>query len=342
MEDFEKLTADREANSGTSAFELIEFTLLRDIGGEILKGRYGVNVAKVREVVRMPSINPLGSRVPGVAGIFELRSVPIPAINLAYVLGDREATVKKTQQIIVTEFSRKRAGFVVDQTHRIRRISWDKVLPPASDASTFMSGMTLVEDNQFLFILDLECILIELEQHGSHQSGMNLLAANTAVHPAIISVQGMAGQLSPSAVSSNSNPGPDAPGILLVDDSSFILNSVKTALRRLGYRVITAENGRQALDILKKYASGTRPDGRIDVVVSDVEMPQMNGLALTQEVRAHETLGGMPIILHTSLSGQANQDAGMRAGANGYVIKNDIRCLHELLKEIIGRNPAAA
>jgi len=337
MESFDKFTTGH----GASAFELIEFSLIRNVGGKLIKGTYGVNVAKVREVVRMPEINVLGSRIPGIAGIFELRSVPIPAINLAYVLGDRESIVQKHQQIIVTEFSRKRAGFVVDSTHRIRRIAWDKVLPPASDASTFMSGMTLIENNQFLFILDLERILIELENYGS-ASASGATGGAGGVADGIYTVQSMAGQLTATAAPGANNPGPNAPGILLVDDSTFILNSVKVALKRLGYRVMTAENGKQAYDILLKYVAGSRPDGRIDAVVSDVEMPQMNGLALTQQIRANEGLVGMPVILHTSLSGQANQDAGIRAGANGYVIKNDIRCLNELLKEIVGRDPLAA
>ena len=334
MDDYDKYTT----SNGASAFELIEFSLIRNIGGKLIRGTYGVNVAKVREVVRMPDINVLGSRVPGVAGIFELRSVAIPAINLAYVLGDHGSEVQKQQQIIVTEFSRKRAGFIVDSTHRIRRVDWDKVLPPASDSSTFMSGMTLIEDNKFLFILDLERILIELEGISSNSGGF----AKTGAGGIVDSVQAMAGQLASTPASAIPNPGPEAPGILLVDDSTFILNSVKVALKRLGYRVVTAENGRIALDILQKYAKGSRPDGRIDIVVSDIEMPQMNGLALTRQIRADEALAGMPVILHTSLSGQANQDAGIRAGANGYVIKNDIRCLNELLKEIICKEHIAA
>ena len=125
---------------GGSVFELIEFTLKRRLpDGSFVDGLYGVNVAKVREVIRMPRINPLGSSVTGIPGIFELRGVPIPAVNLCKVLGDVSTDLQPEQQIIVAEFSNKRAGFIVSNTHRIRRVAWDQVLPPSSDAKSCMS-----------------------------------------------------------------------------------------------------------------------------------------------------------------------------------------------------------
>ena len=116
---------------GGNFFELIEFSLIRHIGNNrVYKGTYGVNVAKVREVVHMPTINPLASSVPGVSGVFELRGIPIPAVNLPHILGDNIAPINQNQQIIVTEFSQKRAGFIVNSTHRIRRVSWIKYYLP--------------------------------------------------------------------------------------------------------------------------------------------------------------------------------------------------------------------
>src|SRR5438132_741827 len=99
---------------GGSFFELIEFSLTRRGRGKVIRGVYGVNVAKVREVVRLPRINPLSSRVKGIAGLFELRGVPIPAVSLSVALGDEETEQTAAQQVIVTEFSSKRAGFIVD------------------------------------------------------------------------------------------------------------------------------------------------------------------------------------------------------------------------------------
>lgn len=302
---------------GGSFFEIIEFSLVRTLNGRKIKGTYGINVAKVREVVRMPEINPLASKIPGVAGVFELRGVPIPAIDLAVALGDEARDLDKTKQIIVTEFSHKRAGFIVDATRRIRRIAWDKVLPPTADAGTFINGMTIMDDNAFLFILDLERILIQLE-HG--ESGKQRPAETRT-----------------PASDSHSLMAPSGPTVLLVDDSHFIRNGVRQTLARAGYRVLEASDGQEAFDILKSNAATSGRD-KIQLVVSDVEMPRMDGLSFTKKVRETKDLAHIPVLLHTSLSGRANQSAGIAVGANGYVIKNDFKTLLELMKEIIGND----
>jgi two-component system chemotaxis response regulator CheV len=301
---------------GGSFFEIIEFSLVRFVQGREIKGSYGINVAKVREVVRLPAINPLASKISGVAGVFELRGVPIPAVDLAVALGDEPRHPEKDRQIIVTEFSHKRAGFIVDSTRRIRRIGWDKVLPPTTDAGTFINGMTIKDDGEFLFILDLERILIQLEngpqniQQSPQQNQMRQAPA-----PRV--------------------PEPKGPLVLLVDDSQFIRNGVKQTLMRQGYRVVEASDGMEAFDLLNSNARASGRD-KIQLVVSDVEMPRMDGLSFTKKVRENAEMSHIPILLHTSLSGRANQSAGISVGANGYVIKNDFKTLLELMKEIIG------
>lgn len=309
---------------GSSVFELIEFALSRKVGGQLLRGLYGVNVAKVREVVRMPKINALASRQKGIAGLFELRGIPIPAVNLAVALGDENAEVRSNQQIIVTEFSQKRAGFIVDSTHRIRRISWDKVLPPSSDSSSCISGMTIVENNEFLFILDLEKILLTLEYGESY------------FHSQMSRVSGSQSQENFSLAGDAVSP-PDLGGafgksrrILLVDDSNFIRNGCKQVLKKAGFQVVEAGDGVEAFQVLQNEGE------RIDLIVCDIEMPRMDGLNFTKKVREHPDHKDRPIILHTSLSGKANQVAGMAAGANGYVIKNDFVSLFNLISEILG------
>ncbi len=315
---------------GGSFFELIEFSLTRKVRGKTIRGIYGVNVAKVREVVRMPKINTLASRVKGVAGVFELRGIPIPAVSLNMALGDENTEVEAGQQIIVTEFSQKRAGFIVDSTHRIRRVAWDRVLPPSADAGSCINGMTLIEDNEFLFILDLEKILMNLEfgEEFTARQTKSMIAADAWTH---------AGQPMPGKPAAPKAP--SGPVILLVDDSQFIRNGVKQAMARAGYRVLEAGDGQEALAVLEKGLAGQGPT--IELVVTDVEMPRMDGLSLTKRIREHAVLSAMPILLHTSLSGKANQAAGISVGANGYVIKNDFRSLFELMKEILGSAPNA-
>jgi len=307
---------------GSSCFELIEFALARRIRGRLVRGIYGVNVAKVREVVRMPKINPLASRIKGVAGLFELRGIPIPAVNLSVALGDDEVEPQANQQIIVTEFSMKRAGFIVESTHRIRRVGWDKVLPPSADAGTCINGMTLIENNEFLFILDLERILLTLE--GENAPGIIAPSSHAAVGAG--HAQGAAGDAK-------------GPRILLIDDSQFIRSGVRSALNRAGFRVTEAGDGAEGLRLLEQ--SVRDPEGVFDLVVTDVEMPRMDGLSFTKRVRKNPDLAATPIILHTSLSGSANIAAGQSVGANGYVVKNDLRTLFEMMRGILGKQPHA-
>lgn len=305
----------------SGAFELIEFSLDRTLPtGEQLRGRYGVNVAKVREVVRMPKINPLGTSVPGVAGIFELRGVPIPAVVLTQVLGDPTKPVTQSHQIIVVEFSGKRAGFVVDCTHRIRRVAWQKVLPPSGDEKSFMTGMILLDQDEFLFILDLEKIITEMEvRAGNHK---------TSVHAPIAA----------PAPGSESRINFNGRTILIVDDSPLMLDTVEQTLRAKGFQILRAENGQIALKILEQVHTEGQ---EVSLVVTDFEMPQMDGLGLTKAIRGHQDFNDLPIIFHSSLSGDASIEAGANAGANGYVIKNDMNTLLEMIGKILKMKLAA-
>ncbi|NRA44203.1 MAG: chemotaxis protein CheV [Oligoflexales bacterium] len=306
---------------GGNVFELIEFSLDRHlVGGKVKTGRYGVNVAKVREVVRMPVINPLASSVPGVAGVFELRGIPIPAINLAKALGDHDAPIKENQQIIVTEFSKKRAGFIVKSTERIRRIAWEKVLPPTADRHTCINGMTLVENNEFLFILDLEKVLLDIEARSGYSSNLSAGSFNTPVNQ--------------TAQATTNRSFSNGYHILLIDDSDVILRNTSSFLEREGYQVTQASNGVQAKAILEHSLERASAKPMFDAIITDVEMPKMDGLTLTRWIKGNSKLNLIPVILHTSLSGKANLESGKIVGANAYVVKNDVIMLLKLLKEI--------
>jgi two-component system, chemotaxis family, chemotaxis protein CheV len=345
MTDSSKQFSDAE----DSMFELIEFSLERHVNGQSIKGVYGVNVVKVREVVRMPKINPLNCRIKGMAGVFELRGVPIPVVSLAAMLGDESGPNIADQKVIVTEFGVKRAGFVVDATHRIRRISWSQILAPSADAGSYITAMTLIENNEFLFILDFEKMLSDLDnaaqssgaqpnQKAFSMQSPELMMAMAAQMAAQFANGGGAGVGHATQASLNGAQS-DGPLVLLVDDSGFILKNTKIGLTRSGLNVITASDGKEAMEILEKYASGKWTEKNLSAVITDVEMPQMDGFTLTKTIRAHAKLSQLPIIIHSSLSGQATQDTGIALGANGYVVKNDIKHLVEALSEIIGWKP---
>ncbi len=319
---------------GENIFELIEFALARHLkDGSTIVGRYGVNVAKVREVVRMPKINPLASGIPGVAGVFELRGVPIPAIHLSQMLGDKSAVIKSTDQIIVVEFSRRRAGFIVDRTEKIRRISWDQVLPVGAEKAANISGMTLLEDNEFLFIVDLERIVQFIENAVDGGNEFKQPPPTSSYANSLPTSANKAAKTSDQPEDRSSRV-----GILLIDDSKFILDHVGPLLERAGFRIITASDGVEGQAVLTEFANGNSRSGPIDVVVTDVEMPKMDGLTLTKWIKEHESLSVLPVIIHSSLSSKANVEAGLKLGINGYVVKNDVRKLSDLIEEILGKD----
>ena len=321
---------------GGGIFEIIEFTLMRtDNNGQKVEGKYGVNVAKVREVVRLPKINKFASRVKAVAGLFELRGIPIPAINLAEYMGEEQVELTPDMQIIVTEFSGKRAGFIVNSTSKIRRVNWNELQPVSSESNASLNGMTLIENNDFLFIVDLERIIAKIENIMEDRD------PNAPYHPS-------PSQLSPSfsqdqrvgdAQGSTILSPPTALGqrarLLLVDDSKFILDGIAGVLVNMGYEVTTAEDGLEAQTILKDIVSNPQIEP-FDLVITDVEMPKMNGMSLIRWMKSDNVVQKIPVIIHSSLSNRASEEEGMSLGAQGYVIKNDIKKLDGLIKEILG------
>lgn len=299
-----------QPGQGDGYFELIEFSLVRRLpDGREIKGTYGVNVVKVREVIHMPKINPLASTVAGVEGIFELRGAPIPAVNLCTILGDPRQAVNPDDQIIVTEFAHKRAGFIVRQTNRIRRVPWDKILPPSSDKASSMTGMMLIENNEFLFILDLERIIMQLE---STASGRPAFVQDNAPLPPFLAARKHG-----------------YPTILLVDDSSLILNSIARALNQDGYGIVMARNGLEGIQRLEEASQGQY---HIDAIITDLEMPQMDGLSMLKRIKGISAYSRIPIYLHTSLSDTGSRETATALGATEFFVKNDISTILKYLK----------
>lgn len=311
----------------TGQLELIEFTIRREIEpGKILNALYAVNVAKVREVIRMPKINQLASQLDGIAGVIELRNVVVPVIDLSKVFGDAKSLVSPNSQVIITEFSQKRAGFIVDQTTKIRRMQWDSVLPPPVDSSSFINGMVLLEPGEFLFILDLEKILFKIEAIASGDStnyGQESVNART------------------ETVNVKTKP-KNGKTLLVVDDSNLILGHMSRVLDSEGYRIVLARNGKEALELIEKIESGHVLDvAGIDGVITDIEMPLLDGTKLTELLRKKDAFKDIPIILHSSLDGKASKEVAKKAGATTYVVKNNIADLIQSLEELLSTKKAS-
>lgn len=312
---------------GSNIFELIEFTATKTAVCSPSERKtpilYGVNVAKVREVIRLPTIVPCLTNAPEVLGVFNLRGAPIPAIHLAKALGYDEETVTPASQVIVTEFSSRKAGFVVAGTRRIRRVSWDKVLPPSSDAFNTITGMMLIENQDFIFILDFERILLDIEGRSGGQG--------TAAY----SVESHHGSLMPtSVVEDTGTPASKQakkPLILVVDDSPTARRAICEMLRGMHLEVLEYTTAEAAWKDLSS-ADESSELNKVQLIVSDVEMPKLDGYSFVKRIRNHEKLKKMPIILHSSLTGDVNRDRAKQAGADAYVGKLNRKEIVDALK----------
>ncbi len=310
---------------GSNIFELVEFVLVpgEDDEPSQANNSYGVNVAKVREVIRMPEIVPCLTSCPAMLGVFNLRGHPIPVIHLAKALGLPDCEISEGSQIVVTEFSRRLAGFVVAGTKRIRRVSWDKVLPPSSDTFGHITGMMLIENSKFIFILDFERILLEIEAPGATSGFGNSQTVSLPQKPR------------PSGSASSALAEASTRGlVMVVDDSPTARRSLTSLLSGLGLRSVSFSNGQDAWAALQDLRSFDA-DGGITAVISDVEMPQLDGYSLAKRLRAHEELKSLPFLLHSSLTGQVNKDRAIEAGADAYVAKFNKREIYEALKKFI-------
>jgi two-component system chemotaxis response regulator CheV len=303
-------------------------------------------VAKVREVIRLPDITPCLTNTPEVLGVFNLRGIPIPAIHLAAALGLSDEPVQPGAQVIVTEFSRRVAGFVVNTARRIRRVSWDRVLPPSSDAFSFITGMMLVENNAFVFILDFERLLLDVESRRDGRpastgmpgaygmpsygpSGFGSLQPSYAQAPPHTRAgpHGHFGQPGYGEAPAAAAFGGVRPLFIVVDDSPTARRALTDFLRQLDVDVTEFTNGQQAWD----YLSTERlPPSTI--VISDVEMPRLDGYSLVMRVRGDERLRKLPIILHSSLTGEVNKERAAKAGADAYVGKFNKKEILEALR----------
>jgi two-component system, chemotaxis family, chemotaxis protein CheV len=288
-------------DSGTNELEIVEFCI--DEAGETPM-YCGVNVAKVREIIQRPALRPMVASPPSVAGIMTLRDQVLPVIDLAQILGVYGD--KPANRIVVLEFNRVIVGVLVSSVSRIYRLSWEQVEAPHQVSSgSYITGMVKMED-RIILILDFERILAEMYQQG----------AVTALHPQELSAH--AGE--------NRK-------LLVADDSSFIRAQICSSLRGGGYIVEEATNGEEAWNYLERTLNDGSFD--IDAVITDVEMPKMDGLHLAMRIREKEALAALPVFVFSSLASDDNIKKWQKLAINGVLTKPDLPKLVGILGECL-------
>lgn len=275
--------------AGHNRLELLTFRLKG-------KQRFGINVFKVQEVLQCPTLTQIPHSHPVVRGVATMRGKTVPVMDLSLAIGAGAIGDPSKCFMIVTEYNRSTQGFLVGAVERIVNLNWEDILPPpkGSGKDSYLTAVTRI-DNELVEIIDVEKVLAEVTQASTEVS-----KEVTDTVEASLSEQ----------------------HILVVDDSSVARNQIKRTLDQLGLPCTLATNGREALNMLQKWAE--THDERLDrlaMVLSDVEMPEMDGYTLTTEIRKDSRLQKLYVLLHTSLSGTFNLAMVQKVGADKFVPK---------------------
>ncbi len=292
--------------SDTNELEIVEFRIDEmDSRGNVLPCYYGVNVAKVREIIRLPQMSRVVNAKPGVEGMIKLRDKVITIINLAQVLNKNTGDLV-ADRVVVLEFNNLMVGVLVHSVSRIYRISWKNVEPPAKSVhSDQVTGLVKMDD-RIILVLDFEKIVAEL-------------CSESALKP-LDQIMMQRGE---------SNPERSQRTVLVADDSVFIRKTLCGSLRAAGYTVVEAENGAEAWNFIQQTMQKAAQENStfkkyIDMLITDVEMPQMDGLHLTSLVRKEESLRDLPVAIFSSLASDDNKRKWINLGANCILTKPDL------------------
>ncbi|MCS3455447.1 chemotaxis protein CheV [Aeromonas rivuli] len=258
--------------------------------------RFGINVFKVREVLQCPPLTVMPKLNPCIRGVAHIRGQTISVIDISMAMGNRPIADLSKCFIIISEYNRSIQGFLVQSVERIINMNWESILPPPKGAGriNYMTAVTEV-DGELVEILDVERILNEISPVSTEVS--QELVAVSAEH--------------------NTQGRP----VLVADDSSVARKQVQRALDAIGVQCVLAKDGREALNMLLEMAKNGPIKDQIALVISDIEMPEMDGYTFTAEIRNNPSLKDLHVILHTSLSGVFNQAMVQKVGANNFIAK---------------------
>lgn len=258
--------------------------------------RYGINVFKVKEVLQCPRLTSLPKLHPAVRGIAHVRGQTISIIDLNLATGGKAIENIENHFIIITEYNRSVQGFLVGSVERIININWENILPPPAGIgrNNYLTAVTDI-DGALVEILDVEKILDEIAP------------LNTEVTDSVIDANIKARVANKK--------------ILVADDSSVARKQIQRAITALDIECELVKDGKEALLHLQEVAKTEAVTDRYALMISDVEMPEMDGYTLTSEVKSNPALAGLHIILHTSLSGIFNQAMVEKVGADDFIAK---------------------
>lgn len=278
---------------GQNRLELLTFRL----NG---RQRYGINVFKVKEVLQCPKLTAMPNLHRLVKGVAHIRGQTVSVIDLSLAIGGRPTTDVEKSFVVIAEFNRTIQAFLVSSVERIINMRWEAILPPPDGAgkANYLTAVTNI-DNELVEILDVEKILAEIAPvDESMDSRIGEEIAHAEQEKQIVR------------------------RILIADDSSVARKQVQRAIESIGFEVILTKDGKDAYEKLLSMAKEGSIYDQISLVISDIEMPEMDGYTLTAEIRRNSALKDLYVILHSSLSGVFNQAMVERVGANSPLSRN--------------------
>lgn len=280
--------------SGTNEVEIVMFS----VAGE----QFGINVLKVREIINYLPITPIPNAHQNVEGIIQLREEVIPVVSLSKVLNLPESDTLEQDKFIIAELNRMKVAFHVHQVSRIRRLSWQQIEKPtelSAGQQAYAIGIIKLDEEMSL-LLDFEKIIVEINP----DSGVNV-----------------------DRVKELGTRERSVKQLLVAEDSAVLRHLLNDTLFEAGYENIRFfENGQEAWDYLDGLAKDETkdPKAEIQLIITDIEMPQMDGHHLTDRVKKEERLKDIPVIIFSSLITDDIFHKGKRVGATSQVSKPEI------------------
>jgi len=275
----------------------LELLLFRLQNGQI----YGINVFKVTRIIPCPALTQLPHHHPNVIGVANTAEGPLPILDLLSAIQSGRVTNPRNQSVIVCEYNRHQQGFLVDKIESIVNMQWsDILLPPKGIGHRhYLTSITRI-DNQLVEIIDVEKVISEVTP----------------------STEQMSSQLSDNFAKLSESTVPRT--VLVVDDSVVARNQIKRCLAEVKLESVLLKDGKQALNHLQELVKdGKKLSEEYLMVISDIEMPEMDGYTFTRKVKEDPSLKDIYILLHTSLSGVFNKSMVTRVGADNFIAKFD-------------------
>ncbi|MBB5174497.1 chemotaxis protein [Texcoconibacillus texcoconensis] len=289
--------------SGTNELEVIMFS--------IGSSTFGINVIKVREIIQPVDVTPMPESHPNVKGIIRLRDEVIPVIDLAKAIGFSSTERSGQDKYIVAELNQIKVAFHVDSVSRIHRISWEQIEKPTK-LSQGLKAMTIgviKMKEDMVLLLDYEKIVVDISpEAGIHSERLTSLGERERSHKKVT----------------------------VVEDSPILRQLLRDTLEEAGYGQLTFyENGKEAWDTLESFSHQGTLDQNVDMVITDIEMPQMDGHHLTKRIKDHKEMRKLPTVIFSSLITEDLYHKGKKVGADAQVSKPEIDRLVETMDQLL-------